>query len=52
MRTEDAVTPMTWIAVPFAAFTALYIFLAVIVFFLLRRQFLGTPGPASTPSPN
>jgi len=52
MRTQDAVTPMTWIAVPFAAFTALYIFLAVIVFFLLRRQFLETPGPASTPSPN
>jgi len=52
MRTQDAVTPMTWIAVPFAAFTVLYIFLAVVVFFLLRRQILETPGPVSTPSPN
>ena len=52
MRTEDAVTPMPWIVVPFAAFTVLYIFLAFIVFFLLRRQFLETPGPVSEPSPN
>ena len=42
MRTEDAVTPMRWIAAPFAAFTVLYIFLAVVVVFLLRRQFLQT----------
>src|SRR5450759_4602474 len=51
MRTEDAVTPMPWIVVPFAAFTVLYIFLAFIVFFLLRRQFLEKPGPVSEPSP-
>jgi cytochrome d ubiquinol oxidase subunit I len=52
MRTQDAVTPMPWIAAPFVAFTVLYIFLAFIVFFLLRRQFLETPGPVSEPSPN
>lgn len=51
MRTEDAVTPMTWIVVPFVAFTGLYVFLAFIVFFLLRRQFLETPGTVSEPSP-
>jgi len=49
MRTEDAVTPMPWVVVPFIAFTGLYVFLAFIVFFLLRRQFLKTPG--SEPSP-
>jgi cytochrome bd ubiquinol oxidase subunit I len=47
MRTEDAVTPMPWIVIPFVAFTGLYIFLALIVFFLLRRQFLETPRPGS-----
>jgi cytochrome d ubiquinol oxidase subunit I len=52
MRTQDAVTPMPWIVAPFVAFTVLYIFLAFIVFFLLRRQFLETPGPVSEPSPD
>ena len=52
MRTQDAVTPMPGIVVPFVVFTVLYIFLAFIVFFLLRRQFLDTPGPVSEPSPN
>jgi cytochrome d ubiquinol oxidase subunit I len=52
MRTEDAVTPMPWMVVPFVGFTVLYIFLACIVFFLLRRQFLETPGPVSEPSPD
>ena len=42
MRTDAAVTPMRWIAAPFAAFTALYLFLAVVVVVLLRRQFLQT----------
>lgn len=51
MRTKDAVTPMPWIVVPFVVFTGLYVFLAIIVFFLLRRQFLETPGPVSEPSP-
>ena len=52
MRTQDAVTPMPGIAVPFVAFTVLYVFLAVTVFFVLRRQFLETPGTAPGPSPN
>jgi cytochrome d ubiquinol oxidase subunit I len=51
MRTKDAVTPMPWIVVPFVIFTGLYVFLAIIVFFLLRRQFLETSGPVSEPSP-
>lgn len=51
MRTEEAVTPMPWIVVPFVAFTGLYVFLAFIVFFLLRRQFLETRGPVFEPSP-
>jgi cytochrome d ubiquinol oxidase subunit I len=42
MRTGDAVTPMPGIAIPFAAFTVLYVFLAFVVFRLLRRQFLET----------
>jgi cytochrome d ubiquinol oxidase subunit I len=52
MRTRDALTPMPWVLAPFVAFTILYLFLAFIVFFLLRRQFLETPGPASAPSLN
>ena len=51
MRTEDAVTPMPAIVVPFAAFTVLYVFLAFVVFTLLRRQFLETAGAVS-PSPS
>lgn len=50
MRTEDAVTPMPGIAVPFIAFTVLYVFLAFVVFTLLRRQFLETDGAGSKPS--
>jgi cytochrome d ubiquinol oxidase subunit I len=49
MRTKDAVTPMPWIVVPFVVFTVLYVFLALIVFFLLRRQFLETSRPVSEP---
>lgn len=49
MRTQDAVTPMPWIVVPFVVFMLLYVFLAFIVFFLLRRQFLETPGSDSEP---
>ena len=37
MRTADAVTPMPGLAVPFAAFTFLYIILGVSVVVLLRR---------------
>ena len=50
MRTENAVTPMPGIRAPFVIFTALYIFLAFIVFFLLRRQFIETAGPVSETS--
>jgi len=42
MRTADAVTPMTGLVVPFVTFTAVYLFLSVILVYLLRRQFLET----------
>lgn len=42
MRTQDAVTPMPGLVVPFTLFTVLYLFLSVIVVVLLRRQFLET----------
>jgi cytochrome bd ubiquinol oxidase subunit I len=47
MRTEEAITPMGKIAIPFVVFTLLYIFLAVVVFYLLCRQFMKTEKPAS-----
>ena len=43
MRTADAVTPMPGLVVPFTTFTLLYIFLAVIVVFLMRRQVFESP---------
>jgi len=49
MRTADAVTPMPGIAIPFAVFTALYVFLAWMVFALLKRQFLETAATESPP---
>jgi cytochrome d ubiquinol oxidase subunit I len=51
MRTRDAVTPMPGIAVPFVVFSALYVFLAVMVFLLLRRQFTETSAAVSEPPP-
>ena len=42
MRTGDAVTPMPGLIVPFTTFTIVYLLLAVIVIFLLRRQFMET----------
>jgi cytochrome d ubiquinol oxidase subunit I len=51
MRTKDAVTPMPGIAVPFVVFSALYVFLAVMVFLLLRRQFIETSGTVSESPP-
>ena len=39
MKTKDAVTPMPGLIVPFIAITLLYIFLAVIVAWLMVRQF-------------
>ncbi|MEO6568110.1 MAG: cytochrome ubiquinol oxidase subunit I [Opitutaceae bacterium] len=47
MRTQEAVTPMGNIAIPFVVFTLLYVFLSVIVFYLLRRQFMKTETPAA-----
>jgi len=40
MRTEEAVTPMHGLIVPFTVFSIVYIFLGIIVAFLLRQQFL------------
>jgi len=45
MRTSEAATPMRGLVVPFVTFTVVYIFLAVVVVFLLRRQFLETANP-------
>ncbi len=42
MRTREAVTPMPGLFVPFTVFTSLYVFLAIILVLLLRRQFLET----------
>jgi cytochrome bd ubiquinol oxidase subunit I len=49
MRTEAAVTPMPGIAVSFATFTALYVFLGIVVILLLRRQFLQPSNPIPAP---
>jgi len=43
MKTADAVTPMPGLIIPFVVFTAIYLFLAVIVCLLLRRQFRASP---------
>jgi cytochrome d ubiquinol oxidase subunit I len=43
MRTSEAVTPMPHLVVPFATFTVLYLFLAVVVVVLLRRQVFESP---------
>jgi cytochrome d ubiquinol oxidase subunit I len=42
MRTQEAVTPMPGLFVPFTVFTLLYVFLAFILVLLMRRQFLET----------
>ncbi|MEQ1353931.1 MAG: cytochrome ubiquinol oxidase subunit I, partial [Candidatus Acidiferrum sp.] len=38
LRTSEAVTPMHGMIVPFASFTALYVFLGIVVAVLLIRQ--------------
>jgi cytochrome d ubiquinol oxidase subunit I len=43
LRTSDAVTPMPGLVVPFASFTALYFFLAIVVVMLLVRQMRESP---------
>jgi cytochrome d ubiquinol oxidase subunit I len=54
-RTADAVTPMPGLVYPFALFTAIYIFLAAVVVWLLYRQIIHSPTPAEldvgTPPP-
>jgi cytochrome d ubiquinol oxidase subunit I len=44
MRTADAVTPMPGLVVPLVAFTALYVFLGVVVLVLLRAHVLAPTG--------
>jgi cytochrome d ubiquinol oxidase subunit I len=39
MKTRDAVTPMPGLIVPFIAIALLYLFLAVVVTWLMVRQF-------------
>ena len=43
LRTADAVTPMPALVVPMVTFTAIYIFLAFVVLFILRRQVFESP---------
>jgi cytochrome bd ubiquinol oxidase subunit I len=43
LRTADAVTPMPGLIVPFLTFTALYVFLGVIVIWLMYQQVLRSP---------
>ena len=50
MRTRDAVTTLPGIAVPFVAFAVLYAILALVVFALLRRQFLETAAEVVAPT--
>src|SRR6266404_2530944 len=47
MRTQEAVTPMSRMAISFVIFTLIYIFLSVAVALLLRRQFIQTKAPGS-----
>ena len=50
MRTADAVTPMPHLVVPLTMFTLLYIFLAFVVVYMLRRQVFASPHVAA-PAP-
>jgi len=51
MRTADAVTPVTHLAVPLWGFGAIYVFLAVMVAALLWRQMVPTRGSGSRGAP-
>ncbi len=46
LRTADAVTPMPHLAIPFATFTLLYLFLGVTVIVLLTRKVFTAPEDA------
>ena len=50
MRTQEAVTPMPGIAVPFIIFTIVYLFLAFMVAYLLCREFSRATDPAKRQS--
>lgn len=50
MRTGEAVTPFPHLAAPFWMFTLVYLFLAVVVVELLRRQVLATGPTPITPN--
>jgi cytochrome d ubiquinol oxidase subunit I len=43
VRTAESVTPMPGLVIPFATFTLLYLFLAVIVVWLIARQVADSP---------
>jgi cytochrome d ubiquinol oxidase subunit I len=43
LRTADAVTPMPGLVIPMVTFTAIYVFLAFVVIFILRRQVFESP---------
>jgi cytochrome d ubiquinol oxidase subunit I len=49
MRTSEAVTPLPHLVWPFVAFAGLYLLLAVILLFVLRRQFVETAPDAANP---
>ncbi len=49
VKTADAVTPMPALIIPFTVFTALYLFLGVIVASLLYRQVLKSPTVVEDP---
>jgi len=43
MRTADAVTPMPRLIIPFLTFTVLYVLLAIMTVWLIRRQVIASP---------
>jgi len=47
LRTAETVTPMKHLVVPFVVFTAVYLFLAAIVVYMLGREFLKTDRPSA-----
>jgi len=51
MRTAEAVTPTPHLVVPLTMFTLLYVFLAFVVVYMLRRQVFASPHVAAAPTP-
>jgi cytochrome d ubiquinol oxidase subunit I len=52
LRTEDALTDVPNLTVPFVTFSILYLFLSAILIWLLKRQVVRTPEETRTPSPS